>query len=155
SKEEKQKKALTNCNRQRQRGRDERPQSFLHRFFERQIDFEPLCLPCDLCAPCGEDFDPLITFEPRDRREILLIKLMNPPRRFLPRRRNDPLRSRTEIAVWTKHTVILGIRRKLPARDPVRHLLHAQLCFLQLPVSPCRAHSRVVLEVIKDEAVGM
>ena len=80
--------------------------------------------------------------------------LINPKPRFLLRRRNNPLRRRTNIAIGTKRAVILGIRGKLPTRDPVRHLLHAQLRFFQLRVSPCRANRRVVFEVIEDEAVG-
>src|SRR6266481_3332261 len=81
--------------------------------------------------------------------------LIHPRRRFLLRRRNNPLCCRTKIAIGTERAVILGIRSKLPARDSVRHLWHAQLCCFQLRVGSCRADSRVVLEVIKDEAVGM
>src|SRR3981081_617441 len=66
--------------------------------------------------------------------------LIHPRRLFLLRRSNNPLRRRTKIAIGTERAVILGIRSKLPTRDPVCHLLHAQLRFFQLPVRPCRAH---------------
>src|ERR1700694_31326 len=76
------------------------------------------------------------------------------PRRPLFLRGNNLLRRGTKIAIRTERAVILGIRSKLPARDCVRHLLHAQLGFFQLRVGPRRADSRVVFEVIQDEAGG-